>query len=117
MVAEGARERRSKLRMAEQRAAISAKGVAARRGGTTESVNVSDSVTPQPKRDTRAEIAREANVSERKLRAAAEREEARRQPGRRASERKCRTCSPVPRSTMEDYQHSCSPVHTKVVVA
>ncbi len=60
-------ERRSRLRMAEQRAAISAKGVAARRGETTESVNVSDPVE-KPKRDTRAEVAREVNIPERKLR-------------------------------------------------
>ena len=73
MVAEGARERRSKLAVQER----ASKG--RERGGdaTPEqaeqrkrlSVNVSDK---RPKRDTRAEVAREAKIPERKLRAAAE---------------------------------------------
>jgi|HubBroStandDraft_6_1064221.scaffolds.fasta_scaffold961660_1 hypothetical protein len=73
MIANSARERRSKLRMQEERAAISAKGVAARRGETTEEVNVSSSVVSQPQKPrTREAVARENKIPERKLRAAAE---------------------------------------------
>ena len=57
MVAEGARERRSKLRMQEQRAEAIDKRWHPEK---YESVNVSD-----PKRDTRAEVAREAKIPER----------------------------------------------------
>jgi hypothetical protein len=68
MVAEGARERRSKLAVSEHSARAGEASAAARNGNT--SVNVSD--VSKPKRDTRAEVARESKIPERKLRAAAE---------------------------------------------
>jgi N6-adenosine-specific RNA methylase IME4 len=61
MVAEAVRERRSKLQMAEQRAAAIGKRWHPEKYG---SIKASD---PKPKRDTRAEVARENKVSERKL--------------------------------------------------
>jgi len=56
------RARRSKLRMQEQRAAISAKGVAARRGESNVWDNVSHTFTPAARHNTRAEVAREKNI-------------------------------------------------------
>jgi hypothetical protein len=71
MVAEGAPERRSKLRVSEQRSQAGKVG-GRNHPKVSESVNVSDPLkSQQPKRDTRAEIACEAKVPERKLRAAA----------------------------------------------
>jgi hypothetical protein len=72
MVAEDAPERRSKLRASEQRSQAGKVG-GRNHPKVSESVNMSDPLkSQQPKRDTRAEIAREAKVPERKLRAAAE---------------------------------------------
>ncbi len=67
MVAEGARERRSKLAVKAHSSQAGKASAAARSGNT--SVNVSEVLRTQPKRDTRAEIARETKVPERKLRA------------------------------------------------
>jgi hypothetical protein len=70
MVAEGARERRSRLAVKAHSSQAGKASAAARSGNT--SVNVSEVLrASQPKRDTRAEIARETKVPERKLCAAA----------------------------------------------
>lgn len=66
MVAEGARERRSKLRMAEQRQ--SAAESRWHKDRTCEQDNVSHSHPKETKPTTRTEIARETKVPERKLR-------------------------------------------------
>ena len=63
MVAEGARERRSKLRMQERASQAGETG-----GRNHPKVSSSDDVTdklktPQPKHDTRAEIARSVELS------------------------------------------------------
>ena len=61
MVAEGARERRSKRRMREQRAEAGRASGQSRRGETNGEVNVSSSFKSQPEKPhTRAEVAREA---------------------------------------------------------
>ncbi len=66
MVVEGARERRSKLTRSAQASKAGQVSGQVRRGA-----NVSDNATDtlKPKRDTRAEVARETKVPERKLRA------------------------------------------------
>lgn len=69
MIADSARERRSKLRMAERAGNAGSVGGVGRPKQNSLSDNVSD--IEKPKRDTRAEVARENKVPERKLRAAA----------------------------------------------
>jgi hypothetical protein len=68
MVAEGARERRSKLRMAEQRKAAAESRW--HKDEKCEQDNVSRSHPNEARPPTRAEIARENKLPERKLRAA-----------------------------------------------
>jgi N6-adenosine-specific RNA methylase IME4 len=71
MIANDVRERRSRLARSEQAKRAGKASGRSRRGWPNVSVNLSDTFE-QRKRDTRAEIAREAKLSERKLRAAAE---------------------------------------------
>jgi hypothetical protein len=68
MVAEGARERRSKLYCSEQASKAGQISGQVRRGEMN--VPRTSRETFKPKRDSRAEIAREAKIPERKRRAA-----------------------------------------------